>query len=121
MSVADGNMTRNEPASFSLGGSIFKEILSKRALAGHIALTEKSRQIQALDPDGAHRNVTLPPERDGLAYLIVNWANAGENLVILNDAAGGVCTIGQNTFGIVICQGTTWYSATFAVTTVAVA
>ena len=82
----------------------------ERTLAGALVVLQTDAQFQRLDPDGSHRNVTLPPEQPnaGLWYHILNLAGGAENLVILDDGASTVATISQNEAAVVVCDGTTW-------------
>ena len=75
-------------------------------------------QVYALDPGGAHRNVTLPEAQDGLYFRFVNKADAAENLVILDADTNTVATIGQNEAADVYCTGTTWSADGFSVAAV---
>ncbi len=81
-------------------------------LAGALVLTHDSNQLQFLDPGGAGRNVDLPAEEesDGLMFVIVNRADAAEDLTVRNDAAGTVGTVSQNEIGIFVCNGVAWAS-----------
>lgn len=69
-------------------------------------------QIYVLDPGGSARNVTLPSEEVDAFFLIVNAADAAENLVIkASDGSTTVCTIGQNEAAVISCDGTTYTAA----------
>lgn len=69
-------------------------------------------QIYVLDPGGSARNVTLPSEEVGAFFLIVNSADAAENLVIKgSDGSTTVCTIGQNEAAVITCDGTSYVAA----------
>jgi hypothetical protein len=63
-----------------------------------------------LDPGGSGRDVTLPAEADseGLMFVIVNTADAAENLTVEDDAASTVGVVGQSEMGIFVCNGTVW-------------
>jgi hypothetical protein len=78
-------------------------------LSGDVTMDETYTQICAWDPGGAGRTIKLPPENDGLWYLIANLANAAEDLTIQNDAAGAVGTINQSEAALCYCEGGTWY------------
>lgn len=88
-----------------------KNAIGAVTLAANLTLTDQYRQILRLDPGGSARDVTLPAEEtsNGLAFEIVNTADAAENLVVKNDAGGTVVTISQNEKATVVCDGTTWY------------
>lgn len=79
-------------------------------LTGAVTVTSKSGNILVLDPAGASRDVTMPPEEscEGAVFVIYNTADAAENLVIKNDAAGTIVTIGRGESYIVACNGTAW-------------
>jgi hypothetical protein len=75
-------------------------------LTGAITLNETYPSVCGFDPGGAARNVTLDgdaatdAEFHGLFRVIVNRADAAENLVVLNQAAATIGTINQNEAGI---------------------
>ena len=70
-------------------------------LAGTHTLTFDSTTIQALDPGGSSRDVTLPAEAEstGLVFLIQNTADAAENLVVKNVAGTTIATVAQDESG----------------------
>lgn len=80
-------------------------------LTGDHQLTAKSGNYQKLDPGGAHRNVDVPgpseglEESDGVEFLILNTADAAENLVIRNPAGGTIVTLNQNERALVVGTG----------------
>ena len=79
------------------------------ALSGNLTLDADSAPVQIRDPDGTNRDVTLPAGTAGMWFLIVNMANAAENLVV--KAAGGtptVITVNQNEAALVVHNGTAW-------------
>ncbi len=78
---------------------------SIEALAGAAVIDSTYGNFVAFDPDGAHRDVTLPAEATskGRWYFIANRANAAENLVIKNDGGDTICTANQNEAAIVYC------------------
>jgi hypothetical protein len=79
-------------------------------LSGAKTLLPQDAQFQLLDPDGSHRDVTLPAEEasQGLFFIIKNTAGGAENLVVENDAAATKETLGQGKWGIFMCDGTSW-------------
>lgn len=79
-------------------------------LSGNRTLTAKDANILFLDPGGSARDITLlaEDEADGLFFVIVNEADAAENLVIKDDGANTIVTINQNEWAIVACDGTNW-------------
>lgn len=86
-----------------MGGTMIK------TLAATFVMDADATLISCLDPGGAGRDVLLPPEEDGLILIIVNDADAAEDLVVKEDA--GVTTIGtisQNEFAILVCVRDVW-------------
>ena len=81
-------------------------------LAGAKTLLPQDAQFQLLDPDGGHRDITLPAEEasQGLFFIIKNTAGGAENLVVMDDtgAPGTKETLGQGKWGIFMCDGTSW-------------
>lgn len=71
-------------------------------LTGDVVLTAKASQLLRLDPGGASRNVDLPgateglTNSDGASYLILNTANAAEDLTVRDPAGATVAVISQN-------------------------
>ena len=88
----------------------FKIKSSTVTLAAGLTLTAKDPPLQFLDPGGSGRTITLPAEADseGLLFLMVNTADAAEDLTVEDDAAGAVVTISENESAFVVCDGTTW-------------
>jgi hypothetical protein len=72
-------------------------------------LVENDAFIQALDPGGSARTVTLPAERKGLSVVIANTADGSEVITVNNDAAAAICTPTQNETATLWCDGTTWH------------
>lgn len=82
-------------------------------LAGEDTLTKNSATVQVLDPDGAARDVLLPPEADSLGriMIIINTAGGAENLVVKEDSdTTTIVTVSQNERAILFCDGTAWYN-----------
>ena len=66
-----------------------------------------------IDPGAAGRTVNLPPESTsaGVILIIVNKAAGAYTLTIKDSASSAtILTLAQNKNGIVMCNGTTWYS-----------
>lgn len=80
-----------------------------QTLAGPITLDRDMPTMLVLDPGGATRVVTLPAAEKGLTFLIVNGADALEDLTINNPAAVTRGTISQTETAWVFCDGTSWY------------
>lgn len=78
-------------------------------LAGAKTIDRDMAFMAFIDPGGATRVVTLPAAERGLAWLIVNTADAIEDLTINNPAAATRGTISQNECAWVFSDGTAWY------------
>lgn len=63
-----------------------------------------------LDPGGSARDITLPAvaSNEGVEYVIVNAADAAENLVVKNAGGDTIGTINQNESGRFYCNGSAW-------------
>lgn len=87
-----------------------KDGVSFRTLTGAVTCNEKTENICFWDPGGASRDVTLMAEAEanGLFMFFYNEADDAENLVIKDDAASTIVTIGRGEWAIVACDGTTW-------------
>lgn len=77
-----------------------------RTLGGTYAIPSGAEHIQALDPGGAARNVTLPANpKTGDWFLIINTADAAEIITVQNSAGSGLtpaCTPTQNESALVV-------------------
>lgn len=81
-----------------------------QTLGGAFTLDRDSPPLVILDPGGATRVVTLPAVTEvGLAFIIVNAADAAEDLTVNNPAAATIMTVSQNELGFVFCSGSAWY------------
>lgn len=74
-------------------------------------------QLQFLDPGGAGREINLPPVADskGLFFIIVNTADAAENLTVEDSASAALtpaAVVGQNEIGLFFCDGVRWQGFT---------
>jgi hypothetical protein len=66
--------------------------------------------LMFLDPGGAGRTVNLPAEFKGGFLVIVNTADAAENLTVKDDTSvTTIGTVGQAEIGFFFCDGTTWF------------
>ncbi len=84
-----------------------------QTLAGAMTFDGDAAFISYLDPGGATRVVTLPDptsaaEADTIR-IIVNTADAAEDLTINDPAATTRGTISQNEFAIILCDGVRHY------------
>lgn len=83
----------------------------EETLTGTTQLTAKSSQFLRLDPGGAGRNVDLPGPDEGLEdnngrqYMIVNTADAAENLTVRDPDGSTVAVVSQNERCIFIGTG----------------
>ena len=79
-------------------------------LAANLTLTAGYTNFLRIDPGGSARDVTLPAEAtsEGMAFRILNTADAAENLVVKDDGGSTIVTISQNEAAWVVCDGTSW-------------
>lgn len=87
-----------------------------QTLAGALTIDRDSSHIMVLDPGGATRVVTLPANEKGLWWIIVNAADAAEDLTINDPTATTRGTISQNEIAIVVMDGTRSYVGTMTTT-----
>lgn len=80
-------------------------------LTGDITLTEEHPPLLFLDPGGAARTITLPAEAnsDGLAFFLMNTADALEIITVQDDTPATVATPTQNEGVWLFCDGETWH------------
>jgi len=79
--------------------------------SGNITLTVESDSIQAIDPNGSGRTVTLPNEAasKNRVFYIVNTADAAEILTVkASNGSTTICTPTQSETAILFCDGTAW-------------
>lgn len=84
----------------------------KQTLGATYTMDADMPHWQFLDPGGAARTILLPPEAQGLWFMIVNQADANEDLTINEDS--NTTTIGvlsRGGVGLFYCDGTTWYGS----------
>lgn len=79
-------------------------------LTGNIALDATYPKTIKLDPGGNARDVTLDAvaTAEGLVRVVVNGADAAENLVCKNVGGSTIGTVNQNELGVFYCDGSTW-------------
>lgn len=79
-------------------------------LAAAETLLATCAELQKLDANGAHRDVTLPPEPSckGKRILIHNTASAAFNLVVKDDSPATIVTLNQNEGAWLFCDGVAW-------------
>ena len=94
-----------------------KDLYATETAAGTVTLDDTYPSIVGIDPGGAGRDVTLDAEATsgGMVRLIVNRADAAEDLTVKDDGASTIGTISQNEAGLFHCNGAAW-SLVFIVT-----
>lgn len=94
-------------AKFKHGNLI--ERTSTESLSANKILLVSDAQSQFLDPGAADRTITLPliAFSDGLLFLITN-ASSTYNLIIENESATEISTIGPGLSSSFMCNGTIW-------------
>jgi hypothetical protein len=83
--------------------------INRQSLSGNLTLTSSDSRNQSLDPNGASRNVLMPPEANiaGEKFYFSNRAGAAEDLVIKDDSdTSTIVTISQNEGAVVWSDGT---------------
>jgi len=84
--------------------------MNVETLTGTRVLTTSDLEVQALDPGGADRQVTLPAETAGILFYIYNTADADETLTVKEDSGATTIALvpqgGQKAFR---SNGTGWY------------
>lgn len=86
--------------------------VAKTAIADNYQLTANHGTLLLLDPNGGNKDVLLPAEAssEGLSFIILNIADAAENLVVKEDSdTTTILTVAQSGAGLFYCDGTTWY------------
>ena len=80
-----------------------------------VVLSSKASQWLRLDPGGASRNVDLPgvaeglEDSDGAWFMVLNTANAAEDLTVRDPAGATVATVSQNQRALFVgTGGETW-------------
>lgn len=82
--------------SFDDTGFVYPQDNNVETLSGDKTLSYGDASIQVLDPGGAARNVDLPSDSVGQAYLIVNTADAAETITVRDDGDTAVASVAQN-------------------------
>jgi hypothetical protein len=74
----------------------------------------KRFNLFSFDPDGAVRNVDLPPEAhsEGVVLIIANAGVATEIITVRNDAAATIATPDGAEAALVFCDGVAWFGLT---------
>lgn len=111
MSLTDGNGSRTSTEGTPvIGPATYGELVATQTATGAITLTDRSRNVQVIDPGGAHRDVSFATsaEKRGSYFRIINSADAAENLVIKDSAAATIVTINQTEQAEVWHTGSAW-------------
>ena len=104
-------------ANLTFDGSILTLVNSElrindinvETLAADKTISAGDPQIQRLDPNGADRNVDLPPEVSGLILFIFN--SGSSKLTVREDSGStSIAAVAANQSGIFISDGTNWES-----------
>jgi hypothetical protein len=84
-------------------------------LAANLPMDRDMPTALSIDAVGTARNVLLPPEEEGLAYLIFNTSSAAGGVLTLQTSAGAALspapvppTIPQNSGAWVVCVNGKW-------------
>ncbi len=116
-----GQLTTNAhgilPDAFALFA--IKDVFQAETLSGAVTLSEAYPSITKFDPGGAHRDVTLDAEtaaKHGLLRLVVNSADAAENLVCKDADANTIVTINQNEAALLYNDGANGWQLCFVFT-----
>lgn len=106
-------MRSNIEAARILGSLLVGEnkfAVNKRTLGAQVALDADEPHLQWFDPGGAARDVLLPPEADGLFFIICNGADAAESLVVKEDTdTTTIGTVVQGAVGLFVCVNGVWF------------
>lgn len=88
-----------------------KGMWTEATASGNITLDSTYSSKCRIDPGGSNRDVTLEAVgvSSGMERLIVNIADAAENLVVKNAGGSTIGTINQNEEGTFYCDGSAWY------------
>jgi len=79
-------------------------------LSGNLTLNATYPSICKLDPGGSSRDITLDAvaSASGAHRILINAADAAENLVAKNEGGTTIGTVNQNEAGWFYCDGTAW-------------
>lgn len=77
-----------------------------RTLVGATTIDRDTPFLLWWDPGGASRAITLPAAERGLMFLVINAADAAEDLTFAGTVAAG--TISQNEAGLFVSDGVVW-------------
>ena len=82
-------------------------------LAGTKTLVPQDATFQLLDCDGSGRQVNLPAEEasQGLFFVIKNVTASTHAITVKSDEPATIDSISAVSFGIFVCDGSSWQSA----------
>jgi hypothetical protein len=95
-----------------------KGVYQSDGAAANVTLDNTYPAIWKYDPTGAGRDITLDAEstaNTGLLRIIINGADAAEDLTVKDADGNTIGTVSQNEFGIFYNSGSAW-SLVFIVT-----
>lgn len=107
---ANGQLYR---AVFGAANAVVKDLVKIETLTGNITLDNSYPVICKLDPGGSARDITAQAESaefEGRVHLIINAADAAENLVFKDASGNTVGTVNQNEAGLFYNQGTSGWT-----------
>jgi len=77
-------------------GMVYPQDNNVETLTGDKTLSYTDAAIQVLDPGGSARNVDLPADSVGQAYLVVNTADAAETITVRDSGDTAIADVAQN-------------------------
>jgi hypothetical protein len=106
--VQSGTTKRVTLANLLQMTAAYASTANTETLGGTKTLVDGDAALQFLDPGGSGRTVNLPTAgAANHAYLIVNTADAGEDLTVMSGATL-VTTVGRDQATLLVSNGTTW-------------
>lgn len=106
--MAEPSAKQRNAATYEIGNLSIQNH-NVETLSGDISLTDSDDTVQALDPDGAGRTVTLPADDVGLpVYIISNTADAAEDLTVEDSGSNTVAVVSQDEAALVLNTGSGW-------------
>lgn len=82
--------------------------VNNETVTGNVTLDGKSSLFQMIDGGLVNRNLTLPPEKDGRMFIILN-AGTTNTILVQDDAAAGVITLSPGEMAWIVSDGSAWY------------
>ena len=86
-----------------------KGFCNNETISAAKSLVEKDSYYQRLDGGLADRDINLPAEKDGIAYVIMN-AGSTNSLVVKDDAGSTIATLAAGDVNTFVCDGSAWYA-----------